>query len=86
MTPVTELLVGLGLLVAGGIGTLAVDTWRTSRKALRLLQGEDEVDGDGVLARLRAVEDRIADLFSRVDRTERQLEAAGYTDGGRDDE
>ena len=50
-----------GSLVA--IGTpaakVALDTRRDARKAVRLLTGHEETTGDGVIPRLRAVEEAI---------------------------
>lgn len=90
MTPVVEFLVGVAVLVVGSaltaISGFCWATWRNSRKALRLLQGEEEVEGDGVLARLRAVEEQLADVARRCKRNSQAIEAARYTDGGKDRE
>jgi hypothetical protein len=50
----------LGALVALGIpvGKVLLETRRDAREAVRLLTGEEEVEGDGVLPRLRDVEVR----------------------------
>lgn len=69
----------LGLLVALGVPLVGflyrVD--RRAGKAVRLLTGEEEVEGDGVLPRLRDVEEK-------TDRHESVLrrEGALRTDGG----
>lgn len=68
-----------GALVALGIPLLGflyrVD--RRAGKAVRLLTGDDEVEGDGVIPRLRTVEEQ-------TDRHEQVLEEEQLlTDGGR---
>jgi hypothetical protein len=50
----------VGALVTLGIpvGKVILDTRRDAREAVRLLTGEEEIEGDGVLPRLRDVEVR----------------------------
>jgi hypothetical protein len=50
----------LGALVTLGlpVGKVLLETRRDAREAVRLLTGEEEVEGDGVLPRLRDVEVR----------------------------
>ncbi|WP_459194721.1 hypothetical protein [Halosimplex sp. J119] len=52
---------------------------RHAKKAVRLLTGEEEVDGDGVLPRLDEVEDRTR----THERALRQEELLPRTDGGK---
>ena len=57
-TTVGALLGFIGSLIVLGptLGKFALGTRKDARKAVRLLTGEDETEGDGVLPRLRALE------------------------------
>lgn len=59
-----------GALVTLGIPLLGFlyQTNKQASKAVRLLTGEEEVDGDGVLPRLAAVEERTERVEQALDR------------------
>lgn len=58
-----------GALVPIGIGVVAFGLRldRRTRKAVRLLTGHEEVEDDGVLPRLREVEDEVENIEATLD-------------------
>jgi len=79
----------LGVIVGllGALATLGVPLAaflyrldKRARRSVRLLTGEDEVDGDGVIPRLSDVEDQAR----RHERALRHEDALPLTDGGPD--
>jgi hypothetical protein len=89
----TGIVVGfLGSLVVLGptLGKFAADTRKEARKAVRLLTGEDETEGDGVLPRLRSVESALDREGIRVpppgasEREEQRRATTRHADGTND--
>lgn len=78
----------LGALVTLGIplGKVLVDTRSTAQRAVRLLTGEEDVEGDGVLPRLRDVEVRTVENRAALEDASIDVpqadEVGAMTDGG----
>lgn len=74
MVELSPLLAGIGGFAAGAgaVGVPALkwlfDTRRDAKKAVRLLEGEEEVEHDGVLDRLRRLEQRVDVIEEATDR------------------
>lgn len=85
----------IGAILTLGIplGKVLADTRRDARQAVRLLTGEEEIEGDGVLPRLRdvelrSVEHRLALRDSTIELPDLDGEERRerYADGGRVDD
>lgn len=67
MPPLVDIAVGVLIAALASLLVVAVDTWRAARKALRLLEGDAAIDRPGLVARVRAIETRLAQIQADLD-------------------